>query len=737
MDIVQRDFFGTQSQQKLPTGPPTDEIGSTNMWSVNVPGWYSYVSDYLERSPELQWPQSILTYSDMRHDAQIQGLYLGTSLPLRRYHWLIDPNGCKPKDVTKLAKDLSLNIKNLEPLPRQKYRNRFDFGKHLQDALVSLLMGHYPFEQVGEIGDDGLWHLTKLAPRPPETITAINIDKVGDLVGFQQMFSNQMIPANRVTWYSWMMEGANWTGRSMLRACYRNWLRKDRLLRVDAQKQERNGIGIPIAEAPPGMGGAGLLRLDMLMRKMRAGDTSGGAVPNGTTVKLIGTTGSLPDTIASIRLDNEEMSRAWLAMFMQLGQTETGSRALGSEFIDFFSDAIDEMANWFCTTFTASVIENWWGWNIDPEADQTPQLMYTRNPDSAFTGREFAWLVERGAITMDPELENAIRERYGLPARLPGLPKPSLPAPPGSEPWPPGEDGGTASTPSPAGQGPMSDVPVHGSRKSERSVQAQAAGSPVSLPDRPLRRNLYQHEIQAAVDWRHIDLAWQQARDQLVTSVRPAQLRQIDDLHDQIVEAGNDLDLLNAIQASPELEDLVFTAMSNMAVQGAHDAQLEASRQGTTAQLPDLTSLSQGQRNRAQVMDLFLSNTLSSSARSSALRYAGGSLSGAQIADKVKEDLVNLSSAYLNDQLGGALTAAMNSGRRATIAGAEPTAIYASEILDNNTCTECIAEDGTQFISLDDAEGHYPSGGFVDCAGGSRCRGTLVAVYGESVATME
>jgi hypothetical protein len=248
---------------------------------------------------------------------------------------------------------------------------------------------------------------------------------------------------------------------------------------------------------------------------------------------------------------------------------------------------------------------------------------------------------------------------------------------------------------------------------------------------------LYQHEIQAAVDWRHIDLAWQQARDQLVTSVRPAQLRQIDDLHDQIVEAGNDLDLLNAIQASPELEDLVFTAMSNMAVQGAHDAQLEASRQGTTAQLPDLTSLSQGQRNRAQVMDLFLSNTLSSSARSSALRYAGGSLSGAQIADKVKEDLVNLSSAYLNDQLGGALTAAMNSGRRATIAGAEPTAIYASEILDNNTCTECIAEDGTQFISLDDAEGHYPSGGFVDCAGGSRCRGTLVAVYGESVATME
>jgi hypothetical protein len=735
-DLAQRDFWG--GQQTLATSPPTDEIGSPSLWTTSVPGWSTFVTDYLEKSPALQWPQSIQTYSDMRHDAQIQGLYLGTSLPLRRYHWLLDPNGCDPKMVLELAKDLSLNVKHLEPLPQGRYRKRFQFAKHLQDALVALLMGHYAFEQVGEIGDDDLWHLTKLAPRPPETISEISIDAHGELMGFKQVFTTQMIPADRTTWYAWMMEGANWTGRSMCRACYRNWLRKDRLLRVDAQKQERNGIGIPIAEAPPGMGGASLLRLDMLMRKLRAGDTSGGAVPNGTNVKLVGTTGSLPDTIASIRMDNEEMARAWLAMFMQLGQTETGSRALGSEFIDFFSDAIDEMANWLCATFTASVIENWWDWNVDPEADATPQLVYTRNPDSAFTGREFAWLVERGAITMDPELENAIRERYGLPARTPGLPKPALPAPGGSEPWPPGDGSGNApSDSSPAGEGPMSDVPVHGSRKSERPVQAQVAGSPVSLPDRPLRRNPYQHEIQAAVDWRQMDLTWQQHRDQLVVSVRPGQLRQIDDLHDQIVSAGNDLDLLNEVQADPALEDMVFTSMSNIAVQGAHDAQNEAARQGTTVQLPDLTALSNSQRNRAQVMDAFLANTLSSAARSRAIRYAGGTLSGAQIADKVKADLITMTPTYVSDQLGGALTAAMNSGRRATMANGEPQAIYASEILDSNTCTECIAEDGTQFISLDDAEGHYPSGGFVDCAGGSRCRGTLVAVYGESVATLE
>jgi hypothetical protein len=664
--------------------------------------------------------------------------------------------------VTNLAKDLSLNIKEHEPLPRQKYRNRFDFGKHLSDALVSIIMGHYAFEQVGEIGDDGNWHLTKLAPRPPETITEINIDAKGDLLGFKQLFSPQMIPVNRVTWYPYMMEGANWTGRSLLRACYRNWLRKDRLLRVDAQKQERNGIGIPIAEAPPGMSGGAMLRLDMLMRKMRAGDTSGGAVPNGTKVSLVGTTGTLPDTIASIRLDNEEMARSWLAMFMQLGQTQTGSRALGTEFIDFFADALDELANWICQIFTASVIENWWGWNVDEEADATPQLVYSRNPDSAFSGREFAMLLERGAIVMDDELENSIRERYGLPMRKPGLPQPVVPQPNLSEPWPPmsGEQTGGVTTPSPsnspAGQGPMSDVPVYGARgSSERTVTGKSL-SPVTLPNRPLRRELFAHELKAAVDWGSADANWKQQRDLLVSAVRKPQLQQMDELHDQLAEAGNSLAKIGEIQATPLLEDIIFTHMSTMATMGAHDAQQEASRQGITLQLPDLNQLSEDQRERAKVVDKFLADTLTNSAKSSAFVYAGGSLDGKTIADKVKEDLINLTTGYLQDQLGGALTSAMNDGRKATMAVAqarvqpqpvksskgkpikaqagEPAfTVYASELLDSETCDPCAAIDGTAYETIDDAEVDYPAGGYTDCDGWSRCRGTLIAVYGDEM----
>jgi len=181
--------------------------------------------------------------------------------------------------------------------------------------------------------------------------------------------------------------------------------------------------------------------------------------------------------------------------------------------------------------------------------------------------------------------------------------------------------------------------------------------------------------------------------------------------------------------------------LQTIAIQGARDVQNEASRQGFHVELPDLGQISEMQVARAAAIDQALANALSVSAQNNALRLASGvkaKLSMQQLADKVKARLAQMSDSYLNDQLGGALTAAMNSGRRATLQGdSTPKTIYASEILDNNTCAPCAAEDGTIFYSLDDAETDYPSGGFVECAGGPRCRGTLIAVYGESETTLE
>lgn len=58
-----------------------------------------------------------------------------------------------------------------------------------------------------------------------------------------------------------------------------------------------------------------------------------------------------------------------------------------------------------------------------------------------------------------------------------------------------------------------------------------------------------------------------------------------------------------------------------------------------------------------------------------------------------------------------------------------PASIYASELLDRNTCAACSLVDGRQYASIEAARLDYPEGRYRECEGGPRCRGTLVFVW--------
>jgi hypothetical protein len=68
-----------------------------------------------------------------------------------------------------------------------------------------------------------------------------------------------------------------------------------------------------------------------------------------------------------------------------------------------------------------------------------------------------------------------------------------------------------------------------------------------------------------------------------------------------------------------------------------------------------------------------------------------------------------------------------------------PERIYASELLDKNTCHPCARTDGREYSNVDAALMDYPgAGGYIACDGGHRCRGTLVYVWpSESPATID
>jgi hypothetical protein len=439
--------------------PPTDELGAQvqvggglTVLSGKPAPWSTFI-DENEYVPELQWPTSISTYDQMRTDSQLSGLFTAVMFGISQLRFLVDPNGAKPEIVQGISEDLNIPIKGKDAENRMKHR--FAHTKHLQQALLAMAYGHMYFEQVGVI-EGGLWRLRKLAPRMPQTIAKITVAEDGGLVSISQNIGvNNLrgmvpyglpeIPVDRLTAFIFQQEGPSWVGRSMFRDCYRNWLIKDRLLRVDAINHERAG-GVPIGVGAVGMTPGEVNELNEMMQGFRIGETSGGAVPAGADVKVVKGTGS--DVVESIRMHDEAMARRFLLMVTSLAQggTSIGSYSLGQVFADFFSIGQKAIVKWYCDVMNEHVIEDWVDWNYGPSEELAPVLTW-EGEDEVLGIDALATLVKNKIVIVDEEIEDAMRYKFSLPRRTAPRPAPMAVDPTVQDPTAP--DGGDA-----GGKGP-------------------------------------------------------------------------------------------------------------------------------------------------------------------------------------------------------------------------------------------------------------------------------------------
>jgi hypothetical protein len=265
---------------------------------------------------------------------------------------------------------------------------------------------------------------------------------------------------------------------------------------------------------------------------------------------------------------------------------------------------------------------------------------------------------------------------------------------------------------------------------------------PFALPDRPLRRQPYEHELRAAVDYSTLDLDYQDAveaiQDYWLRVVVPEQIAA---LSDQVVltKSGTARTRVTrtdmARLAAPELgaEDLA-DLMLPAARSAAAGAVGEAIAQGVAAPMPSDEVLRARLLDHATAVAVQGANGVSLAAQRKAVQMVGGGRTPAQVAAEVVGYLQGLKHQWTKDQLAGAVQSAQNSGRFQVwenVPDERPVAWYASELLDSNTCDPCAAIDGREYDSLEDATAEYPSGGYMDCLGGPRCRGTVVAVFDE------
>ena len=401
-------------------------VSSAMWWEKNKPRPVAP----LEQIPELRFPQSIGVYNSMRSDGHAASVLEAMSQPIIGARWDLITGGVEEKVVNLVRTECGVPAPGMNRARRR--RHGMSLRKHMGDVLASLLWaGFSAFEQVYEVSEPGdgqdelgldfVVHLRKLAPRLPSTVEKIVVEKDGGLHSLVQVPVDGMkpivIPVNQLVIYTNKQEGADFYGRSVFRPAYRHWLIKDILIRLDAQAAERNSMGVPVLYFDPNSNNNSGFTQDMaqaFVENFRAGANSGGTLPPGATIELVGTKGTIMDLIPHIKYHDQEITRSVLAMFLDMGH-DNGARSLGEVQLNVFMGSLQTIAEQIADTFTEHVIRDLVEYNFGigtPYPTLTPGDLKANTNISA---EVLKMLVEAGVVNPDDVLEAQQREVYGLP----------------------------------------------------------------------------------------------------------------------------------------------------------------------------------------------------------------------------------------------------------------------------------------------------------------------------------
>lgn len=671
--------------------PPTGEVGKV----IPQPATWSSLSSLAasDRVPELRWPLSVRAYEQMMDDAQIEGLYGSTTFPLLEYKWWLDPNGADEATTSLLAEDLGLPVGEPQDGDDDPVRlaGRFDFSEHLMEALFAPIYGHYYFEVVGEDIDrpGAPWTLRKLSPRAPQTLQEIKAQADGGLLWIKQkgasfntqgatLFAQQAQPINvdRLVAYVWSPTATRrWIGRSIIRSLYRNWLCKDVLIRVDVTNHERAG-GIPYVRTDETWNGTSLSDLAQLAQDVHVTENGGAALPPGAWLELLRAGGT--NVIDSARYHDEQMAMVWQQQVRMLGSSQSGNRALGEVMMSMEAMFRRSVASWFLRTFNRHVIGKWWTFNVDP------------------LGLATAVPVVR---CLPPSIETSSQDQPSAGSEVPAA---------------------TVNPPSP---------PAAVARRARRGARPVRA----ALPDRQLRRDPYPHEVQAAVDFATLDQLYEDHADRLHRLFLDEWLPDmLDSLEQQIGDATGEAGLA-AIRAPTTGVDDLTDALLDAARSGSGEALSELVAQGASGlDAIDDDRLRAAVADHAAAVARMVADGVSLASSRRAVQLSAGAGSRAEVATGVRSYVEDLTHTWERDQLAGAVQQGINVGRAQAFEQVEAVAtVYSSELLDTATCEACRGIDGHEYPSLEHGRRDYASGGFVDCYGGPRCRGTLISVLAD------
>lgn len=729
-----------------PARPDMSEYGASG-----TPIFGGFLRERGEYNPDMQGLEAISTFEEMRRgDAQVAATLTAMKLPIRSAQWDV----VVPDDASKTEREACDFVKKC-------LFDDLDFSAVLRNALLMLDFGVAAHEDVWEIVNGKVvWK--KLAPRLPLTFYRWLTSENGeDLVALEQLgyrgseYITTQVPANKLSLFTFEQEGQNFTGRSVLRAMYQSWFLKGGLYKVDAIAVERNGSGVPVITMGPNAKTEDKALALQWVQQLAAHQRAGLVLPQEWTFELKGVTGTLRDPAPSIAHHNMQISMAGLAMFMQLGHSGGGNRALGDTMTDFFYLGLEATSKQIGRVLSLGTVKRLVDFNFSGVVNYprvSPQQIMTIKFETIVAALKD--LASSGVVQPDDDLDNWMRVKLGAPEvdqRTARKTQVVMPGKPGDAGVAVGAD--TVEKPGKVDAGGAKDeaaaeaektkklaamdtgsVHVDGAMGGEVKLRRTPGVAPVgktfSGPAARAEKTLAAADILPELD---------RARDAVAAKLRGARSAIQAEVVNKLVNAP--VRSMHRVSVAPderliaEVEDVLV----GVAEFGRGQVAAERARQlGGAAPADAGKARLAAAAVKRDPLGLYadgivgeFTNSLTARAANVALDYLRrpAGLSKGEIIRAVESDLDEQSDKWIDAGAGKGVNEAFADGRADGYEEHkdEIGSVVYSALLDINTCEACAAADGEEGATPEDIPG-VPN---PDCDGGDRCRCVHVFVFSD------
>lgn len=371
---------------------------------LNSPDWW-------EEGSKLSGLEKYRTFRRMvQTDGQVSGAIAALIQPILAARWSWEWDGPVDERVADyLAKAYD-----------RQWRDR------LRVILDYLPFGVQSIQQTFE-ARAGLWW-PRLTTRAPDTWWRWHADNAGEPTAVEVYGYSGDSPvrakvpvAQLWMWINDPSSDQDLFGAAMLRPAYRHWFAKGKLDTVRSIGHERFAMGTPVVRYDENAPGAD--DLENAVKQLRQHErgylmVSSRLVRDVGDIQILERTGggdsSLNDTI---RYHDQQISAAMLAMWMNLGTSDTGSRAVGDTQVRMALKRAASAASYIGEVYTEmvarAIVHNFGGSAPVPRwvasgIDET---------DPGIVADYAVKLSTAGLLTPGPEVEAYLRQSIGLPAK--------------------------------------------------------------------------------------------------------------------------------------------------------------------------------------------------------------------------------------------------------------------------------------------------------------------------------